>query len=381
MELDIKKNITTINQWHDRSGFNIKGIVLHSMAGTQRGTIAWFSNPKAKASAHYCVADTGDVVLTVEEKAVAWHAGNVTVDKEKAPTLLKDNWGVNPNLITIGIEMEDKNSRSWKYPEKQYSACVILVADICRRYDIPMDRGHIFMHRESDPVNKSDPIGKWDHDKFIIDVVNYGMKGGVKDNEEMLYPYHSKVKVLDFVDVLYVREGASKIYPLAGTKKLYKGNEVEVVGFVKGELIEYGDISTSFWWKSTKGNYFWAGGTSLIPDSLPGVMSINLKDKNMKEELQKNFDAFAVRQEELVLALEGVRAEMARLQEEINKPEEVVVEEISEVVEEPIVEEAEVVETLAEEAVVEPVEENVEVKEQVKVMAKLLEDIKAKLGL
>jgi len=167
--MDIKKNITTINQWHDRSGFNIKGIVMHSMAGSQNGSIQWFKNKNSKVSAHYCVGQDGDVVLTVEENSAAWHAGNVTANKDQAPKLLKDNWGINPNLITIGIEMEDKGKRNWEYPENQYSACVILVADICRRYNIPMDRDHVVMHREIDPFNKKDPLGNWNQDKFVED--------------------------------------------------------------------------------------------------------------------------------------------------------------------------------------------------------------------
>lgn len=389
MELDIKKNITTINQWTERFDFKIKGIVLHSMVGTQRGTVAWFKNPKAKVSAHYCVGADGEIVLTVEEKSAAWHAGNVTTQKDKAPKILVENWGVNPNMITIGIEMEDKKDKNWAYPQKQYSACVLLVSDICRRYNIPMDRGHVFMHKESDPVNKSDPIGKWEHDKFMEDVRIYGEKGGVKDNEEKLYPYRTVVKILDWVDTLYVREGAAKIYPLSGTKTLKRGNEVEVVGFVKGERIVYGDISTQFWWKSTKGNYFWAGATSLVPtlDNFPNGMNkvINFEGNKNMEELKANFDALAVRQEELVTELEGVRGEMARIQEEINAPvEEVVVEEplVEEVVEELLAEMEEAVEEV--ESITEEApesEEVVEVKEQVKVMSKLLEDIKAKLGL
>lgn len=360
--LNIRKNITTINQWHDRSGFDIKGIVMHSMAGTQRGTIAWFMNPKALVSAHYCISETGDVVLTVEEKSAAWHAGQVTVTKDKAPTLLQNNWGINPNLITIGIEMEDKNNKRYKYTDAQYSAAVILVADICNRYNIPMDRGHVFMHKESDPVNKQDPLGLWDHEKFLKDVKIYGKKGGVKDTEERLYPHKTKVTVSNHIDVLYVRSGPSKIYPLAGSKKLRKNNEVEVIGFVIGEKLEYNNISTNFWWKSTKGNYFWSGGTNTIP-KLENYVDITEKDIIMKQELINNFNALAVRQDELVAQLEGVRAEMSRIQEEINNIEP----EIEEVVNETT------------EQLITP--ENNELVEKVNTIANVLEELKNRLGI
>jgi len=375
--INIRKNITTINQWHDRAGYEVKGIVMHSMAGTQRGTIAWFMNPKSKVSAHYCISDTGDVVLTVSEKAAAWHAGQVTANRDKAPALIRDNWGINPNLITIGIELEDKNNRNHKYTDAQYSAAVILVADICERYNIPMDRGHVFMHRESDPVNKSDPLGQWDHEKFINDVKTYGKKGGVKETETKLYPYRSKVKVANWVDALFVRSGASKIYPLAGSKKLKRNNEVEVVGFVKGERLEYNEISTQFWWKSAKGNYFWAGGTNTIPNLDDFLSEKDTKEKNMKEQLQENFNALATRQDELVKELENVRKEMASIQTEINA----VVEEpvVEEVVEEPAVQEA--VETVAE--VAEPAAEVIDEQlvEKVNSIASVLEELKNKLGM
>ena len=35
----IKQDITTINQWPTRYGFAVKGIVIHSMWGTYKGSI------------------------------------------------------------------------------------------------------------------------------------------------------------------------------------------------------------------------------------------------------------------------------------------------------------------------------------------------------
>ena len=81
----IKRDITTINQWPTRYGYPIKGIVIHSMWGSYAGSIAWFKNPKAQASAHYVISVDGEISLCVPEENTAWHAGVLTVMKEKAP--------------------------------------------------------------------------------------------------------------------------------------------------------------------------------------------------------------------------------------------------------------------------------------------------------
>jgi N-acetylmuramoyl-L-alanine amidase len=52
-------------------------IVLHDTAGrlAQGNSVAWFSDPKAKASAHVVVERDGSLTQLVEFNRVAWHAG------------------------------------------------------------------------------------------------------------------------------------------------------------------------------------------------------------------------------------------------------------------------------------------------------------------
>lgn len=255
----IKENITVINQWQGRFGHDVKGIIIHSMWGTYRGSINWFKNPKAKASVHYCISKGGEISLTVPEYNTAWHSGGVTAHKDESPKLLRDNWGLNPNLITIGVELEDERNKNWPYPPIQYVACVELVADICKRYSIEANRGFIIMHREIDPINRSDPVGKWNHDKFIDDVKLILEKGGV---DGKFYPWEGEISITHPV---YVRKGPSTIYPLSGSKHLSKGAPVKVVGYTEGELYK----GNKFWYKSDRGNYIWSGCTSRIPDENP----------------------------------------------------------------------------------------------------------------
>lgn len=154
-----------------RSGYQVEGIVIHSMVGTQAGSIAWFKNPKAQASAHYCVSKDGEVVQTVLDEDFAWHAGNVTTPYAELPFVIKDNWdaGVkNPNFYTIGIELEDNGDVHWNYPQKQMDALVELIKTLSKKFNIPLKRSYIVAHREVDKKNKSDPIGNFSFEKLMI---------------------------------------------------------------------------------------------------------------------------------------------------------------------------------------------------------------------
>lgn len=154
--MTIKKDLTTVN-FTPKSSRNILGIVVHSMWGTQSGSIAWFKNPDAKASAHYCISKTGSIVQCVEDKDVAWHAG---VFDEPITDWLKPN----PNNVTIGIELEDEKNSSWTYPEAQIKALSWLVDKLCVEHNIPQDSSHILLHKNLNPSRRTDPVGNFNLD-------------------------------------------------------------------------------------------------------------------------------------------------------------------------------------------------------------------------
>ncbi len=54
--------------------------------------------------------------------------------------------GVNPNTYSIGIEHEGIGGVPW--PQVQVEASARLVADICHRHKIPIDRNHVVGHHE-----------------------------------------------------------------------------------------------------------------------------------------------------------------------------------------------------------------------------------------
>src|SRR5205085_3815607 len=46
---------STANYTGGRGGHAVDTIVIHDMEGSYAGSIAWFQNPNAAASAHYCI--------------------------------------------------------------------------------------------------------------------------------------------------------------------------------------------------------------------------------------------------------------------------------------------------------------------------------------
>ena len=110
------------------------------------GAIARLSDPAAKVSCHYLVAEDGQIVRMVPEDKRAWHAG-------------KSRWrGVdNLNSCSIGIEIVNQGHEIGyrPFPEAQIDALIPLVADIVGRYGIT--RGNVVGHSDIAPARKQDP--------------------------------------------------------------------------------------------------------------------------------------------------------------------------------------------------------------------------------
>lgn len=125
--------------WADaKSRGPIHSIILHTMVGTVAGAAARFNTPGTQVSAHYGVDLQGKLYQWCDEDNVAYHAGN---------------WPV--NATSIGIEHEDGTNPQTNptgynnpRPDALYEASAKLVADICKFYDFPADKDHIFRHQD-----------------------------------------------------------------------------------------------------------------------------------------------------------------------------------------------------------------------------------------
>ena len=122
-------------------------IVLH-YTGMQdaASAIARLADPDAKVSAHYVVAEDGQIVRMVAEENRAWHAG-------------KSHWrGIDAlNSCSIGIEIVNPGHEFGyrPFPEAQIDALIPLVGDIVARYGIT--RGNVVGHSDIAPSRKQDP--------------------------------------------------------------------------------------------------------------------------------------------------------------------------------------------------------------------------------
>lgn len=154
------------NYRQGRDGTKVDRVVIHIAAGTLRGTAAWFQNPEAKVSAHFTVGADGTVIQSVSEKNTAFHAGPVPPGQPD----------MNPRSIGIEHEGFQNPAKPWVPTDAQLDATAQLVAGICQRHGIPVDRTHLIGHNEVFPgrAARAHCPGKgWPWDRFLALVSQY----------------------------------------------------------------------------------------------------------------------------------------------------------------------------------------------------------------
>jgi hypothetical protein len=149
-----------------RPGSAIRLVVIHATEGSYWGTISWFGNPRARASANYVVGRSGAVTQMVSLARVAWHSGNSRV-----------NWE------SVGIEHEGYVYAPWTFTDAQYRASARVTASILRAHVLPIDRRHVIGHSEvPDPAHPwlgggrdhhTDPGRYWDWTRYMAYVRAY----------------------------------------------------------------------------------------------------------------------------------------------------------------------------------------------------------------
>lgn len=137
-------------------GTVIDTVIVHAtVINTLADVIKKFSDPAAKASAHYTIDRDGTIASHVPEEKKAWHAGESRIPDGRT--------GV--NAFSIGIELVNLNDGYDPYPEPQVEALRSLIKAIAHRHPIK----HILPHYEvaHPPGRKSDPKG-FDFSKIKI---------------------------------------------------------------------------------------------------------------------------------------------------------------------------------------------------------------------
>ncbi len=115
----------------------IRYIVIHDIEGPASAAINLFRRPTGESSSHYVVDAKGGVVQMVKERDIANHAFHSVM-----------------NAYAIGIEHDgyakgvDRNGHAVPYSAALYDGSAKLVADLAKRYRIPLDREHIIGHHQ-----------------------------------------------------------------------------------------------------------------------------------------------------------------------------------------------------------------------------------------
>lgn len=134
-----------------RGGQAPRAIVIHRMAGSLRGTDAWFQTSRAgrngspSSSAHYGIGQNGEIHRYVAESNAAFHAGalGTIAMQQRFPWIVP---GLPLNWQTIGIEHEGKGDEPWSNLMVAVSAA--LIADIARRYKIEILPATVLRHSD-----------------------------------------------------------------------------------------------------------------------------------------------------------------------------------------------------------------------------------------
>lgn len=150
----------------------ITQIVIHKAEG--QNASGWFTKREAKGSAHYDVHKDGTIYQSVQDEDIAPHAGNAETHRR-----------------SIGIEHAGFTARN-DTTEAQYRASAQLVAYLCAKYSIPIDRQHIIGHaevphprhpnRRGGRNGHTDPGPHWDWDRYMGLVRSYavGARAGAR---------------------------------------------------------------------------------------------------------------------------------------------------------------------------------------------------------
>lgn len=143
--------------WTSRFVHPPEAVVMHVFgSGTCEGLKSWFRNPSAQVSAHFGVCKNGEIVQFVEVGDSAWHAGYMNRPRLDQPRIAYWNdHGINPNLRTVGIEVDLKpGERISDYPAMD-SAVNDLLIWVLETLRLEPHRGNILAHAEIDSVNRA----------------------------------------------------------------------------------------------------------------------------------------------------------------------------------------------------------------------------------
>lgn len=131
-----------------RGGVKPDLVVIHYTAMPScAAALERLCDPGSEVSAHFLIAESGDVLPLVPEQARAWHAG-------------AGSWGpvTDVNSRSLGIELA--NDGQQPFAAAQMTALEDLLGGILVRWAIPAER--VIGHSDMAPARKGDPGARFD---------------------------------------------------------------------------------------------------------------------------------------------------------------------------------------------------------------------------
>ena len=239
-----------VNMETGRNGHTIQYIILHHNASTNFDAVpqVWVSRP---AGAHYQVGTNADGIKnTLAEEDTGYHAANYLINEE-----------------SIGIENVDATgSPTWTIDPETVENCAKLVADICGRYSIPIDRAHIRKHSEVSLTGTACPCNL-PVDAIVARAV--AIAGGATTTNTTTTTSVSTPATISQGSILVrvdkaqaaVRSAPNTSASLAGSQILVQGDEFYAIGTVSGESTQG---NNGIWYKSQYGNYVSSNGLTVV---------------------------------------------------------------------------------------------------------------------
>ncbi len=111
-------------------------------------------NPETEVSAHYLIAEDGEVVSLVPEAMRAWHAG-------------AGRWGAVTDVNSRSIGIELANTGFAPFAAAQMDALSLLLKGIKARWDMRPER--VIGHSDMSPGRKIDPGARFDWRRFALE--------------------------------------------------------------------------------------------------------------------------------------------------------------------------------------------------------------------
>ncbi|WP_283679235.1 N-acetylmuramoyl-L-alanine amidase [Lentilactobacillus sp. Marseille-Q4993] len=130
-----------------RNGLDIRYIVIHNTETSFDDAIKLFQGQSYAAANFMVRSNDGQIAEFIRPNNVAWHAGN---------------WYVNSHSVGIEHEGYAVHGGKW-FTEPMYRQSAKLVKVLASRYNIPLDRQHIFGHDNVPGLEAKDQAGMhWD---------------------------------------------------------------------------------------------------------------------------------------------------------------------------------------------------------------------------